>query len=142
MTARKKRWGLHRAVKRSYVEGEAIIPIRRPIMKRILLALALFACLPAAAAYPAFFPHDVIDEEGVQMLEMMNQIRGILETQRAIIRALPPEKQDEVMRDNARMIERIDAMIARAGAAAGKFVPPYARSNELAQFLRSTIQRK
>lgn len=112
-------------------------------MKRIVFALVLFAGLFATKAYPVWFPHDAIREEGAQMTGMMQDVRGMLEAQREILQGnITAERRDELLRQNAAMTGRIDEMMAEMEKSATENAPPYKRSYELGSFLRSVMQRK
>ena len=96
----------------------------------------------AASPGTAFFPLDVMDDQAVQIRELMREVRGILDAQAAMLQGVTPEGREELMRQNARMTEKADRMMADTAASAKKTaVPPYARSYELASYLRSALRK-
>ncbi|OPY65097.1 MAG: hypothetical protein A4E57_03312 [Syntrophorhabdaceae bacterium PtaU1.Bin034] len=112
-------------------------------MKTVFFAaMLLLALFVATNAYPSYFPLDSMDEQQAEIQEMIKEMRSILETQRALLHGLPPDKRDELTRENSRLIEKTDQMIARSEVRREKKAPPYSYHYGLASFLRSTMQRK
>lgn len=111
-------------------------------MKKTAGALVILLCLFSGAAYALYFPQDALTEQDAQIRELTAQMRQVLETQRATIEGLPPERRQEMLKMNSDMIEKLNMMTARADEMkAREGVPPYAVSRELSSFLRSTMQR-
>jgi hypothetical protein len=109
-------------------------------MKLMPFAPLLILVFFVAAAH-AYFPLDVMDEQATQVRELMKEVRAILNVQQAIMRGLPCEGRAELMRENARLIHRMDEMAARAAMPEAPASPPYATSYVVASHLRSVMQR-
>ena len=83
-----------------------------------------------------------MDEQTARIRELMKEVSGISDAQRAMLQGLTPEGRENLMQRNARMVEETDRMMAGAGASAQEQRSlPYARSNLLASYLRSAMQR-